>query len=197
MRTAILIHGRPDKSEYYDPKFPTMSNSQWFPWLSKQLQIRDILAVAPEIPQPFAPRYNIWKKEFERFEITPETILVGHSCGGGFLVRWLSENKDQKVAKVVLVAPWLNPDDNPVSDTADFFHFEIDPNFADRTSGVTIFNSDNDFSSIHESVKIIREKVKNIKYREFHGCGHFDSATMKAIEFPELLEEILGGQNEK
>lgn len=120
MKNAILVPGRPDKEEYYDPKYPTNSNNHWFPWLSKQLQVNDVFAVVIEPPEPWKPRYGAWKKEFERFDITPETVLVGHSCGGGFLIRWLSENKDKKVGRVVLVAPWLNPESNAISDTADF-----------------------------------------------------------------------------
>lgn len=191
MKNAILIPGRPDKDEYYDPERPTNSNDNWFPWLSKQLQINDIFAVAIEPPKPWQPRYDIWKKELERFDITPETVLVGHSCGGGFIVRYLSENKGTKVGKVVLVAPWLNPENNPVSDTADFFDFEIDPDLVSRTDGVIIFNSDDDMDTIHKSVDIIRAKVKNIKYKEFHNHGHFCLEDLKTDKFPELLEEIL------
>ena len=191
MQNAILIHGRPDREEYYDPQYPSPSNSHWFPWLTKQLMVNDIFAVAPEIPTPWQPRYEIWKKELERFEITPETILVGHSCGGGFIVRWLSENKDKNVGKVVLVAPWLNPENNPVSDTADFFDFEIDPNLVERTKGFIIFNSDNDMATIQKSVGILREKIKGCGYREFSNHGHFCYNDLKTEEFPELLEELL------
>lgn len=191
MKTAILIPGRPDKEEYYDPQYPTNSNSHWFPWLSKQLQISGIFAVAIEPPRPYQPRYDIWKKEFERFDITPETVLVGHSCGGGFLIRWLSEYKDKKVGKVVLVAPWLNPSNDPQSDTADFFHFEVDPDLVRRTAGMTIFHSDNDQESVQESVRILRKAITNITYREFHGYGHFCLRDMKTVEFPELVEAVL------
>ncbi len=191
MKNAILIPGRPDKEEYYNLGYPSNSNNHWFPWLTKQLMINDILTVALEIPTPWQPRYGIWKKELERFEITPETILVGHSCGGGFIVRWLSENKDRQVGKVVLVAPWLNPENNPVSDTADFFDFTINPDLVSQTAGVTLFNSSNDQQSIHTSVQIIRDKVKGINYKEFQNYGHFCYEDMNTIEFPELLEEIL------
>ena len=95
-QNAILIHGTCNKVEYYSDEYPTLSNSHWFPWLSKQLLISDIPTVALEIPNAYMPNYTTWKKEFERFDIDSETILVGHSCGGGFLVRWLSEN-DVKV----------------------------------------------------------------------------------------------------
>lgn len=191
MKTAILVPGRPDEWEYYDPKYPSNSNSHWFPWLTKQLMMHNIHTVAIEPPKPHQPRYDIWQREFERFDIDEDTILVGHSCGGGFLVRWLSENKDKKVGKVVLVAPWLNPEDNPSSDTADFFHFEIDSDLASRTKGVTIFNSDNDQATIHKSVDIIREQVKNVTYREFHSMGHFCFEDLGTDQFPELAQYLL------
>lgn len=61
MRNTILIPGRPDKDEYYDPNQPSNSNNHWFPWLTKQLQIRDIFTVAIEPPKPWQP--DIWKTE--------------------------------------------------------------------------------------------------------------------------------------
>ena len=191
MKNAILVPGRPDKDDHYDPSHPSNSNRHWFPWLSLQLIIRDILTVAIEPPLPFQPRYELWKKEFERFDITPDTILVGHSCGGGFLVRWLSEHKDVKVGKVVLVAPWTNPNNNPESDTADFFDFEIDPHLVQRSSKTVIFNSDDDHHSIHETVQILRDKIPGIGYREFRGYGHFTYDDLKTEKFPELLEELI------
>ena len=191
MNNAILIHGRPDKDEYYDPAFPSASNSHWFPWLTKQLMLHDIFTVAPEIPRPWQPRYDIWKQELERFDITSDTILVGHSCGGGFIVRWLSENKTRIVGKVILVAPWLNPEHNPISDTADFFDFEIDPTLAERTNSITIFHSDNDMKTIHTSVQILKQNIHGIAYKEFHNYGHFCYNDLKTYEFPELLNEIL------
>lgn len=191
MRNAILVPGRPDKEEYYDPQYPTNSNNHWFPWLSKQLQIKDVFAVAIEPPRPWAPRYDAWKKEFEKFDITPETVLVGHSCGGGFLVRWLSENKDKRVGKVVLVAPWINPDDYEISDTADFFEFDIDPDFPSRTGGVTVFISSDDEPSVVKTVDILKSTVNGLTVREFTGKGHFTLRTLGTVEFPELLQEAL------
>lgn len=107
MKNAIILHGKsgPGEQEYYNPDFPAASNSHWIPWLQKQLMIRDIYAQTPEVPNSWKPDYATWCKEFERYDITPETVLVGHSCGGGFLVRWLSERPDVRVDKVVLVAP--------------------------------------------------------------------------------------------
>jgi hypothetical protein len=55
-------------------------------------------------PAGAAPRlrtgYATWLRGVERYEITPETLLVGHSCGGGFLVRWLSGHPAVRVPRV-------------------------------------------------------------------------------------------------
>jgi len=187
MKNAIILHGMPSKEEYYSDEYPSASNSQWVPWLQKQLLIRDIPAVTPEMPISYLPDYEVWKREFERFDITPETILVGHSCGAGFLLRWLTENKDVHVGKVILVAPWLDPDKELAND---FFNFQIDPTFPKRTLGTVVFDSTND-DVIKDSVERIMSVVPDIKVVEFHNYGHFCIEDMKTEAFPELLEECL------
>lgn len=188
MINAIIVHGMPEKEEYYDSKYPSSSNFHWIPWLQKQLLIKEIHAQTPEVFHAYKPEYSLWKKEFERFEIHKETILVGHSCGGGFLVRWLSENKNVKVGRVVLVAPWLDPDRE---ETTDFFDFEIDPDLAKRTESFTVFISDDDHESILKTVEIIKGKIVDTKFKVFKGHGHFTQNDMKTSEFPELLEAVL------
>jgi predicted alpha/beta hydrolase family esterase len=195
MKNAIIIHGMPYRYEYYDPNYPSASNFHWFPWLQKQLLIGGIPTQTPEMFNSWQPDYRIWSREFEHQEITPETILVGHSCGGGFIVQWLSEHKDVTVGKVVLLAPWLGPIDNDEIDEkpiGGFFEFTIDPDLNKRTSGITIFNSDNDSDSVHDAVNRIRGSVEGIKYRQFHNYGHFCGSDMGKNELPELLEELIG-----
>jgi len=188
MKNAIILHGTGSKEEYYSLEYPSASNSHWFPWLQNNLLTQDIFAVTPEMPNSFSPDYEVWRTEFERYDITSETILIGHSCGGGFLLRWLSEHPEVRVDKVVLVAPWLDP---AREDTTDFFDFTIDKNLVDRTKGVTIFSSDNDFDPVVKSIEIILEQIPNIKVKEFHNYGHFCYRDLKTEEFPELLQEIL------
>lgn len=189
MKNAIILHGKPDKEEYYDPTGSSESNSHWIPWLQAQLLKQDIFAATPEVPLAYDPQWDLWCKEVERFDIGPETILVGHSCGGGFWVRWLSEHKDVHVGKVVLLAPSLG---YSWGDSGEHFFddFTIDPDLAARTKGFTIFCSDNDDESILRSVKEIRETVKNTSYKEFHNYGHFCFEDMHTVEFPELLEVV-------
>jgi predicted alpha/beta hydrolase family esterase len=190
MKNAIILHGRPSKEAYYSDKYPSASNAYWLPWLQKQLTMRDIPAQTPEVPNAYKRHYPTWCKEFERYDVTPETILVGHSLGGGFIVRWLSEHKDVKVGRVVLVAPWLDPDN---VDQDNFFDFTIDPNLASRTAGLTIFNSDNDADDIHRSITTIQAAAKGIAIRDFHNYGHFTFGSMGTVEFPELVQELMRG----
>lgn len=133
--------------------------------------------------------YKKWKSVFEQFKIDKDTVLVGHSCGAGFLVRWLSENKI-KVGRVILVAPWLDPE---FTLKTGFFNFKIDPNIAKRTQGLRIITSKDDYSFIIESAEQLKSALRgpNVKFEEFKNKGHFTLGDMKTEKFPELLSAIL------
>jgi predicted alpha/beta hydrolase family esterase len=186
MKNAIILHGKPSKERYCDPSFPASSNYYWIPWLQKQLIVRDILTATPEVPNNWKADYPVWLKEFERYDVNSETILIGHSCGGGFLLRWLSEHPQTKPAKVVLAAPWLNP--KKLEETGDFFDFELDKSLTERTQ-LTILYSDDDEQSILDTAEILRNTFPSAAIKELHGYGHFYDD--KRMEFPELLHEIV------
>lgn len=187
MKNAIILHGRPSKNEYYNPTKPSMSNSHWIPWLQGQLLKNDIKADTPEIPYSFEPEWEKWVNEVERFEIGPDTILVGHSCGGGFWVRYLSEHPNLKVGKVVLVAPWIDVEQE---DPNQFFKFNIDPKLASRTKELIVFHSDNDGNEMQTTLKKLQEEIKDINIRIFNNYGHF-AHNITGPEFPELLQELI------
>ena len=137
MKNAIIIHGMPSKESYYVAGADAQSNSHWLPWIQQQLIVRDVLAQTPEMPKPYEPNYDAWLKVFNQFEVNDNTILIGHSCGGGFLAKWLTEN-DVKVKKVILVAPWIDPEGSVEM----FSNFTVGNDLVSKTTdGVTIFNS--------------------------------------------------------
>lgn len=137
----------------------------------------------------YDPHYEQFVAEVEKCGITSETTLVGHSLGGGFWVKYLSENPDITVDKVVLVAPGIDSDN---SYGIDFFtDLIIDPAVAERANQFVIFSSDNDSQEIQASTTIIAEKLPNATRRIFHNYGHFTMGSMKTDAFPELLEVIL------
>jgi uncharacterized protein len=189
MKTALIIHGYNNKSEFLDENRPSASNDHWLPWLQRQLLLNRIEAQTPEMPGFYEPHYQEWKELFERFPLNENTILVGHSCGGGFLVRWLSETT-KKVGKVVLVAPWIDPNHTIID--PDFFAFNIDSNLVSKTAGITVMYSTDDHSDVLQSVEILKSTLKDVDFQEFHDKGHFVRNSLKTEKFPELLAVILG-----
>lgn len=183
MKNAIIIHGTCSEKEYFSDKYPSLSNSHWLPWLQKQLLLNGIFTQTPEILDAYKPEYEKWKKGIEIFDINEETILIGHSCGGGFLIRWLSENKI-KIKKLILVAPWLDPKREK---TTDFFDFQINKDISQRVESIYLFVSGDDDKDILESVETIEKSISNIKVHKFSDFGHFTFNDMKTDKFLELF----------
>lgn len=187
MKSAIILHGLCDEEEYFNDKRP-MSEKHWIPWLKSQLALNEIDPVSPDLPTPYKPDYKEWMAVFEQYSLDEDTILVGHSCGGGFLVRWLSENK-VRVGKVALVAPWIDKTDpRPVPG---FFDFKIDPDLISRTDGVTLFISTDDEPEEIRTADELKNTLPSIKVEQFSDRGHFTEGDMGTKEFPELLQSLL------
>jgi predicted alpha/beta hydrolase family esterase len=187
MNQVILIHGRPDKEEYFDDTMPKPHEAHWFPWLKTELEERGIKTFIPIMPQPYEPDYEEWGKVFETYKITPETMLVGHSRGGGFLLRYLSEH-NISVAGFIMVAPSILPNPGVVTG---FSEYEIDKSIVNRIPKISLFYSLDDEEGIVKSVEKIKEFLPNITYREFPDKGHFTRGDLGTEAFPELLDEIL------
>ena len=192
MKNAIIVHGMPSQQEDRIAKLVGIKASRfhWLGWLGKRLRKNGYKVWAPEMPKPYAPDWDVWVSQAEKAEIGDETLLVGHSCGGGFWLRYLSEHPNLKVGKVVLVAPWI---DVPKSTAPEFFDFRLDPALVKRTNGVTVIYSDNDMKDIDLSVDKIRKEVPGISFKLMKGYGHFTLFSMHTRKFPELLAECLEG----
>ncbi len=190
MKNAIIVHGMPPKREYRIVRALGIKASKfhWLGWLGRQLKRDGYEVWAPEMPHPWKPDYELWKEQAERAKIGPDTLLVGHSCGGGFWLRYLSEHPNLKVGRVVLVAPWI---DVPKTTAPQFFDFKLDKNLASRTKGLTIIYADNDMRAIDLSVEKIRKEVNDIDFKLMKGYGHFTIFKMHTTKFPELLQECL------
>jgi predicted alpha/beta hydrolase family esterase len=187
MKNLIVIHGMPSKEEYFDSSHPSPSKSHWIPWIKEKLEEKGITTDTPEMPEPYAPDYEKWLSVFQQLNLNEETILIGHSCGAGFLVRYLSEHKTQ-IGKVILVAPWLDPNAQLESK---MFSFEIGQNLREKCKDLIMFYSTDDEEDVLASVKILKDKIENLAIREFTEKGHFTYSEMGTVEFPELLEIAL------
>ena len=188
MKNVILIHGMPSKEEYF-AHGQTELNQHWFPWLSQQLEKNHVNLNMPNMPVPYEPEYNAWKEVFEKFPLNEETVLIGHSCGGGFLIRYLSEN-DVRVGNVILVAPWL--DLEHILQTG-MFDFKINENILTKAKDIKMFYSIDDYIEILKSVEKIKSEIPGIKTVEYTNRGHFTFEPGYEINktFPELLELVV------
>lgn len=161
-------------------------DKHWMPWIREQLMARGIQTYAPHMPEPWQPNYEKYTQELEKYPITENTILMGHSCGCAFLVRWLGETQ-RSVAKLILVAPWKIW---PAGDTIKqaFYSYPIDPTIKSRVRDIIIFTADNEEVEGKESVEIFQQALGG-EIIELKGRGHYIGEENSKI--PELLAAAL------
>lgn len=187
-KNCIIIHGCPSNAETGMDLNTRTYDKHWIPWAKRELIRRGIKTATPLMPRPWAPDYEAFKQEFEKYPVTEKTVLVGHSCGCAFLVRWLGETK-QRVDKLVLVAP------AKIARTGDkikkeFYGFTINKGTASQVGVIIMFTSDNEAERLKKSLKLYH-RVLGGKVIELKGRGHYTLKDMGTSEFLELLKAIL------
>ncbi len=185
---CIVIHGCPsDPEKAMNPDMRTY-DTHWIPWIKKELIEHGIPTDTPLMPTPWAPKYTVFKNEFEKYPVSENTILIGHSCGCTFLVRWLGESK-QVIKKLVLVAPWKISDQNdPFKKT--FYDFEIDESITSRVQEIILFTADDEEEDGKKGLVMFHDALGG-KVIELQDRGHYTFGDMGTEEFPELLQEVL------
>lgn len=141
------------------------------------------------MPTPWEPDYQEWKKQIDKLDINENSVIVGHSAGGAFAVRWLSENK-KKIDKLILIAAGKTiTDDN--KRLHNFYDFKINQNIKNRVNKIIIFVSEDEKKYRIANAKLYQKELGG-ELRILKDRGHF-TVTANPInkEFPELLEEIL------
>jgi predicted alpha/beta hydrolase family esterase len=183
---VIVIHGGPLLETPENPH--RLHELYWQPWAKNELENQGITCSVPAMPNPWLPEYKEWKEEFEKLQMDESTVLVGHSRGVAFLLRWLSETELQ-VGKLIMVAPNLRTESvNPV--LQDFYSFDIDEGIQKRVGQRIIFTSENDDLENIESAELLTKKL-DCKVINLPDHGHFITQDMGGNEFHELVEEIV------
>lgn len=188
MTRVLLLHGGYDEPDYRSKALPSASNRQWLPWVQNELLAAGFDTQTPEVFRSYAFKYADWQSEFER-NLADSMILVGHSTGAGFFLRWLSENDSVHVEKLVLVAPYIDPFDVHVDDR--FFDFELDPSLASRTNGLHVFHSVDDMPEIVASVERLLTTYTSAVEHRYEHMGHFVTESMGTDAFPDLVDVIV------
>jgi predicted alpha/beta hydrolase family esterase len=170
--------------------------SDFIPFLKNGLEERGLRTHTPEYPCSWTPEYAAWETKFNNdmksvWNQEDDIVLIGHSIGGYFTLRILSENPGapwvQKVVGVILVASVAVKS----RDSAKFYSKEIE--WANiRALGariVAIWSTDDKNVSMKHQTRI-REELRDMpgfEYRELTGWHHFLEATA-----PPILEAALG-----
>lgn len=191
MTNCIIVHGCPsDDEKAMDPRRRTY-DKHWIPWTKRELEKKGIKTDTPLMPNPWRATYESWKLEFGKLDINQDTILIGHSCGGAFLVRWLGDT-GKKVRKLILVAPWKIPygAGEKFESRKNFYEFEVNSRIKSTVRDIVIFTADDEEKDGKESVKIYSNGLGG-KLIELKGHGHYTLEDMGTEKFPELVEEVL------
>lgn len=157
-------------------------------WTAEQLRQAGIPTETPVMPEPWSPNYERFAAAFENQEVNEDTILVGHSCGCAFLVRWLGEMQ-KKIKKLILVAPWkvARADDEG---RAAFYNYPIDKTIKDRVGDIVMFTSENEEEEGKQSLQMFHDALGG-DIHTLPSHGHFTLEDMGSTEFPELVEAVL------
>lgn len=140
----------------------------------------------PSMPNTTFAIYDEWKLWFERVceIIEDDCVLIGHSMGGIFLAKYLSENDFPRKIKatILIAAPY---DDETSEELASFKLENITERFNDQTGHVTLFAGQDDPVVPYGELDKYRKDLQSAEYITIPAPDHFNRA-----EFPELVAVI-------
>jgi predicted alpha/beta hydrolase family esterase len=144
----------------------------------------------PSMPNKQNAQYEEWKIWFERYfaYLRDGVILVGHSLGGMFLAKYLSENTPPISISVLylLAAPGGEYLDEQGADCTSFkFPASLVTNIAKTAQNIEIWHSEDDFVVSVAEAYWYKKHLPEAKLRNFKDKNHF-----LLSEFPELIEEL-------
>ncbi len=194
MRQVVVIHGGDSFATYEEfwkhlcETILHLDRLRLSGWKgSLQAALGDLYdVVLPRMPNPQNAKYAEWKLWFEKLlpELEPTVLLVGHSLGGSFLAKYLSENKiDTHILGTYLVAaPFDTDGDRALHD------FNVTNDLAllrEQGGHLFLYHSEDDpivaFSELAKFVNLLPDAT----VRTFTDREHFQQP-----ELPELVADI-------
>jgi predicted alpha/beta hydrolase family esterase len=143
--------------------------------------------ISPRMPNSMNAKYKEWKIMFEKLFpfFKNNLILLGHSLGGIFLAKYLSENKfPRKIKATFLVAaPY---DDKTTKDSLGDFKLpkKLDK-FQKQGGKIFLYQSKDDLSVSLVDLKKYKKSLPEAEVVMFRKKGHFNQ-----VEFPEIVKDI-------
>ncbi len=149
--------------------------------------------IKPDMPNKHMAHYKarkIWFEKIFPYLNDKETILIWHSLGGLFLLKYLSENQFPKqIEQLHFVASLIDSQNMPKEEEflGDFtFNHQNIKNITAQVNKVFIYHSKDDTVVPYSHAIRLKELLPQSKLILFEDRWHF-----KQENFPELLENIL------
>lgn len=195
MKQQILVLHGGDAYETYDEYLDSLRTSNvtlervrskgWKANLQQELG-ENFDVIFPKMPNAQNARYIEWKLWFDNIVplLDDDLILVGHSLGGIFTVKYLSENEFPKLIKSVLLVgtPYNTPTRHPL---VDFVITSPLDRFVAQANKIIIYHSKDDKVVPFSNAKQFHKEIPGSELRVFEDRGHFN-----AESFPEMVKDI-------
>lgn len=194
-KKVIVIHGGSCYAAY-DEYIADLKESKFDPERLTAKGWKDLLperlgaefeVLNPEMPNWWNAKYEEWKIWFEKVvEYAKEThVLIGHSLGGIFLSKYLSENDPPKGVKAVFLvaAPYKTRAKDP--DFGDFVLGADLKRLKKLDAILHIYHSEDDPVVDFENLDLYKRELPAATTKIFKKRGHFIGS-----EFPEIVEDI-------
>ncbi len=157
------------------------STTNWFPWLKAIEEKKGNEVFVPDFPNTEFPEYDAWREHWESIyasKIEKNAVLIGHSLGGSFLLRWLSE-KQISVAGLILVAP--APDDCGIEEVKTFFTVPWNEEILKKNIvKVTLLGAENDPYIPLEKFEALAKEL-GATFKKCSGGGHLNDKELLEI----------------
>ncbi len=139
------------------------------------------------MPNSTNANYAEWKIMFDKIleKVDDDIVLIGHSLGGLFLVKYLSENNSAKKIKSLFLVSTPFDEANEQS----LGSFVIDASKVESIEGKTdhiflYYSKDDPLVRLSESDKYLK-KLPNALLQTFDNRGHF-----RQEKFPEIVNDL-------
>lgn len=141
----------------------------------------------PRMPNVTNAHYSEWKIWFERITafLNESVILIGHSLGGIFLAKYLSENVYPKAIKATILVATPFDDQDREESLADFKLPSSLTKFAKQGGDIYLIHSKDDSVVQLEQIEKYKEALPDAKVIILDDRGHFVEES-----FPEIIELI-------
>ncbi len=158
----------------------------WKAMLRKELG-EEFEVLVPKMPNSTNVRYAEWRIWFERCAafLQDDVILIGHSLGGIFLAKYLSENDFPHTIKATFLVGAPYEGTSTVESLKDFALPSSLEKFASQGGAIYIVHSKDDPVVPFEEVEKYQQALPQAQKMIFNTKGHFNQES-----FPELVAFI-------